>query len=57
MDRDELRPVWYADWGSDRGSATNNLRRALDRVLREQDGRSYAKFKDRLRIISNDQLL
>ena len=55
MDRDDPRPVWYADWGSDRSSATNNLRRALDRVLRERDARGYAKFKDRLRIISYDQ--
>jgi hypothetical protein len=31
------------------------LRRALDRVLRERDARGYAKFKDRLRIISYDQ--
>src|SRR5204862_3291400 len=37
VDRDDPRPVWYADWGSDRSSATNNLRRALDRVLRERD--------------------
>ena len=55
IDRDDPRPVWYADWGSDRGSATNNLRRALDRVLRERDTPAYAKFKDRLRIISYDQ--
>src|SRR5580765_4849258 len=54
IDRDDPRPVWYADWGSDNGSATNNLRRVLDRVLRERDARGYAKFKDRLRLISYD---
>jgi hypothetical protein len=54
VDRDDPRPVWYADWGSDRGSATNNLRRALDRILRERDSGGYAKFKDRLRLIGYD---
>jgi hypothetical protein len=34
VDRDDPRPVWYTDWGSDHGASTNNLRRALDRVLR-----------------------
>src|SRR5436189_415015 len=29
VDRDDPRPVWYADWGTDVGGATNNLRRAL----------------------------
>ena len=54
MDREDPRAVWYIDWGSDRGSGTNNLRRALDRVLRERDARGYAKFKDRLRLVSYD---
>jgi len=36
VDSADPRPLWYSDWGSDRGSATNNLRRALDRVLRER---------------------
>ena len=55
VDRDDPRPIWYADWGSDRGSGINNLRRALDRVFRERDARGYAKFKSALRIISYDQ--
>ena len=55
VDRDDPRPVWYADWGSDRGSGTNNMRRALDRVWRERGERGYARFKDRLRIICNNQ--
>jgi hypothetical protein len=55
VDRDDPRPVWYADWGTDRGAATNNMHRALDRVLRERGETGYAKFKDRLRIIGYDQ--
>jgi hypothetical protein len=55
VDRNDPRPLWYADWGSDRGSGTNNLRRALDFVWRERGERGYAKFKERLRIICNDQ--
>lgn len=54
VDRNDPRPVWYADWGTDTGGATNNLRRALDRVLRERGERGYAKFKSSLRIIGYD---
>ncbi len=54
VDRDEPRPVWYSDWGTDGGGATNNLRRALDRVLRERGPEGYAKFKNRLRLASAD---
>lgn len=49
------RPVWYADWGSDRGSAPVNMKRALDLVYRKQGPTAYAKFKDRLRLVSYDQ--
>jgi hypothetical protein len=44
--------VWYSDWGTDAGGATNNLRRALDQVLRERGPEGYAKFKGRLRLAS-----
>lgn len=54
VDRDDPRPVWYLDWGSDRGSATNNLRRALDRVARGRGDAGYARFKSRLRVIGDD---
>jgi len=36
VDRDDPRPIWYADWGTDKGGAVNNLKRALDRVLKER---------------------
>ena len=55
VDRDDSRPVWYTDWGSDRGSSTVNMRRALDRVWRERGPAGYARFKDKLRIIGYDQ--
>jgi hypothetical protein len=50
VDAPDPRPLWYSDWGSDRGSATNNLKRALDYVLRERGPAGYAKFKQRLRL-------
>ena len=28
--------LWYSDWGTDHGAATNNMLRALDRVLSER---------------------
>ncbi len=55
VDSPDPRPLWYSDWGSDHGSATNNLRRALDRVLRERGPAGYATFKDRLRLASYDK--
>lgn len=55
VDRDDPRPVWYMDWGSDRGSGEVNLRRALNRIRRERGANGYAKFKERLRIIGYDQ--
>ncbi|MBL9127639.1 MAG: DUF1593 domain-containing protein, partial [Verrucomicrobiales bacterium] len=53
-DRSDARPIWYSDWGSDHGSSTNNLRRALDRVLRERGPEGYAAFKRRFRLSSFD---
>lgn len=52
VDRPDPRPVWYSDWGSDRGAATNNLRRALDRVLSQRGPQGYAQFKAKLRLSS-----
>ncbi len=54
VDRDDRRPVWYCDWGTDHGAAVNNLRRVLDRVLAERGTDGYAKFKSRLRLSSAD---
>lgn len=55
VDRPDARPVWYSDWGTDNGAATNNLKRALDRVLRERGLDEYAKFKSKLRLSSYDR--
>lgn len=54
VDSPDPRPIWYSDWGTDSGGATNNLRRALDRVLKERGPESYSKFKSRLRLTSYD---
>lgn len=54
VDDPDPRPLWYSDWGTDHGASTNNLRRALDRVLRERGPTGYAKFKSRLRLASAD---
>ncbi len=54
VDDPDPRPVWYSDWGTDHGGATNNLRRALDRVLRERGPTGYRRFKSRLRLVSAD---
>ena len=52
VDRDDPRPVWFCNWGTDDGSGPSNLKRALDEVLRERGAAGYAKFKDRIRLSS-----
>jgi hypothetical protein len=54
VDKPDPRPVWYSDWGTDSGGATNNMKRALDRVRRERGPEEYAKFKNKLRFTSYD---
>jgi hypothetical protein len=55
VDSPDPRPVWFSNWGTDRGSASSCLLRALDRVLRERGPEGYAKFKNRLRLSSADK--
>ena len=55
VDADDPRPVWFMNWGTDHGSASSSLKRALDRVLQERGASGYARFKDRLRLSSSDK--
>ncbi len=52
VDKDDPRPLWYSDWGTDNGAAVNNLKRALDRILRERGPEGYTRFKSKLRLSS-----
>ncbi|MFN0127407.1 MAG: nucleoside hydrolase-like domain-containing protein [Verrucomicrobiales bacterium] len=53
VDRDDPRPIWFSNWGTNDGT-TSSLKRALDRVLRDRGPDSYARFKDKLRLCSDD---
>jgi hypothetical protein len=55
VDRDDSRPVWFLNWGTDNGSGPSNLLRALDRVRQERGQESYARFKRKLRLSSADK--
>ena len=55
VDRPDPRPVWFSNWGTDKGSAVSCLKRALDRVLRERGPEGYARFKSRIRLSSADK--
>jgi hypothetical protein len=55
VDRPDPRPVWFLNWGTDDGSGESSLKRALDRILRQRGQEGYAKFKNRLRLSSDDQ--
>jgi len=54
VDRKDPRPIWFCDWGTDDGSTTSSLKRALDRVLRKRGPAGYARFKNRIRLSSAD---
>lgn len=55
VDREDPRPVWFCNWGTDNGAAVSCLKRALDRVLAERGQEGYARFKGRLRLASADK--
>ena len=55
VDSPDPRPVWFSNWGTDKGSASSCLKRALDRVLQERGQPGYALFKERLRLCSSDK--
>jgi hypothetical protein len=55
VDRRDSRPLWFCDWGTaDLGADESNLKRALDRVLKERGQEGYARFKSRIRLSSAD---
>ncbi len=55
VDSNDPRPVWFSNWGTDHGASTSNLKRALDRVLRERGQSGYAAFKQRIFLSSDDK--
>lgn len=54
-DRDDPRPIWFQNWGTDRGSAPSSLLRALDKVRAERGEAGYATFKQKFRLCSSDK--
>jgi hypothetical protein len=52
---DDPRPIWFCNWGTDKGSAPSSLKRALDRILKERGEQGYAAFKDRILLSSADK--
>jgi hypothetical protein len=55
VDRDDPRPVWFGNWGTDQESGVSCLKRALDRVRRERGQAGYERFKSRLRLSTADK--
>ena len=54
VDRDDPRPVWFSNWGTNDGTVSS-LKRALDKVRRERGEAGYARFKNKLRLCSDDK--
>jgi len=55
VDRDDPRPIWFQNWGTDHGSDPSSLKRALDKILTERGQEGYARFKNKIRLCSDDQ--
>ena len=55
VDRDDPRPVWFLNWGTNQGSGASSLKRALDRVLAGRGRNGYAKFKNKILLSSADK--
>jgi len=55
VDYPDPRPVWFSNWGTDRGSAESCLKRALDKILVERGPEGYTKFKSRINLSSADK--
>ena len=56
VDSPDPRPLWFCNWGTGhKGAAPSCLKRALDQVLRQRGHAAYERFKDRLRLSSDDQ--
>jgi hypothetical protein len=55
VDREDPRPVWFCNWGTDNESGVSCLKRALDKVQRERGEEGYAKFKNKIRLSSADK--
>jgi hypothetical protein len=53
VDRDDPRPIWFSNWGTNDGTVSS-LKRALDRVLKQRGPDGYATFKNKLRLCSDD---
>ena len=54
LDRDDPRPIWFSNWGTNDGT-TSSLQRALDQILKERGQDTYAKLKSKLRLCSDDK--
>ncbi|MEX0703746.1 MAG: nucleoside hydrolase-like domain-containing protein [Planctomycetales bacterium] len=52
-DRDDPRPIWYGNWGSNSG-AVSNLKRAFDEIQGERSPAEYRRFVDKFRIVTLD---
>lgn len=52
-DRDDPRPIWYGNWGSNSGS-TSNLRRAFDLIKATRSRAEYEAFVRKFRICTLD---
>jgi hypothetical protein len=54
LDRDDPRPIWFSNWGTNDGT-TSSLKRALDQILKERGPDAYARCKQKLRLCSDDK--
>jgi hypothetical protein len=54
--KDDSRPIWFANWGSDSGT-TSSMKRALDRLRRDVPPEEYKLLVSRIRVTRNAEKL
>lgn len=54
LQREDRRPLWFLNWGTDHGSSPSCLKRALDQILERRGEQAYAALKARIRLSSAD---
>lgn len=55
VDSPDPRPIWFMNWGTDNGSGSSSLKRALDLVQKERGPKGYEAFKKRIYLSGADK--
>ena len=52
LEKDDPRPIWFANWGSNSGT-TSSMKRALDRLKKQKSAEGFARIVGKIRCTRN----